>query len=71
MAKEKILFGYKIAVLKGGYVIVNIDKENILELICAAINDCEDKGMKHTSETLRAALQDLETLFELQTINVI
>lgn len=34
--------------------------ENILELICAAINDCDNAQMKQTSETLRAALADLE-----------
>lgn len=29
-------------------------KENILEMICAAINDCENANMCHTVETLNA-----------------
>ena len=41
-----------------------IDKENILEMICAAINDCEDANMNHTTETLKAVLEDLEHLFK-------
>lgn len=35
-------------------------KDEILELICAAINDCENAKMQHTAETLNAALAELE-----------
>ena len=38
-------------------------ENNILEMICAAINDCEDANMSHTVETLNAVLQDLEAIF--------
>lgn len=38
-------------------------ENNILEMICAAINDCEDANMTHTVETLNAVLQDLEAIF--------
>ena len=34
--------------------------ENSLELLCAAINDCDNAKMTQTSETLRALLSDLE-----------
>ena len=36
--------------------------DNVLELLCAAINDCSDKKMKHTVETLDAARLNLESL---------
>ena len=37
-------------------------KEEMLDLVCAAINDCDNKKMKQTSETLRALLSDLEVI---------
>lgn len=37
-------------------------KEETLELLCAAINDCDNAKMAQTSETLRALLTDLEKL---------
>lgn len=38
-------------------------KDETLELICTAINDCDNMtGMERTSETLRAALADLEKI---------
>ena len=37
-------------------------KEETLELLCAAINDCDNAKMTQTSETLRALLSDLEKL---------
>ena len=40
-----------------------IDVGNVFEMLCAAINDCEDKGMSHTVETLNAVLKDLEDIF--------
>ena len=35
-------------------------KNEVLELLCSAINDCENVKMKQTEETLRAVLQELE-----------
>lgn len=39
-----------------------MNKSEALELICTAINDCDNAGMKHTSETLQVALKELEDL---------
>ena len=36
--------------------------ENLLELLCAAINDCDNAKMTQTSETLRILLSELEAL---------
>ena len=37
-------------------------KNEVLEMLCSAINDCSDAKMKHTEETLRAILEELEKM---------
>lgn len=35
-------------------------KNEILDMICAVINDCENNGMVYTIETLNAIVEELE-----------